>query len=160
MERVWTFVDTAVTATLVDFADPALAGEPDVRERGVRLEVRPVRWSTTGSIYSSPALTLGPAAVRVDLLESAPGAADRMHWHPRMSDGEPGDRTFDPAMVADPAGWVRAWLGRVGEWCAAEDVPRIAAVGDEVVAVVEQLMTEARRPWPDVEHDERGLVVA
>ncbi|MFY0407037.1 hypothetical protein [Solicola sp. PLA-1-18] len=158
MERIWTFGGAAVTVTLVDFADPALAGEPDVRERGVRVEVRPARWSATGSIYSSPSLVLEPAVVRVDLLESAPHAADRMHWHPQMAGGEPGDREFDPTMVDDPAGWVRRFLAELDDRVGSDDAAAIAAEAGSVVAEVERLLALAREPWPDVVHDERGLV--
>jgi len=42
MEQAWVFSTLAVTVTTVDFLDPAVAGEPDARERGVRVEVRPV----------------------------------------------------------------------------------------------------------------------
>ncbi|MCH1866386.1 hypothetical protein [Nocardioides sp. CFH 31398] len=159
MERVWTLTDTAVTVTLVDFADPALAGEPDVRERGVRLEVRPVTWSTTGSIYSSPAMTIEPAVLRVDLLESAPGAADRMHWHPQMSDGEPGDREFDRSMVADPVGWTRELLTTLDDRVGADAAAEIRGATEEVLVEVERTLAQARLPWPDVVHDERGLAV-
>lgn len=151
MERIWMHGTVAVAVALVDFHDPALADRPDARERGVRVEVRPARWDVTGSAYSSPALSLAPGTVRVDLLESAPGAADRMHWHPDMRDGEPGERTFDPAMVEDPAGWVRGLLTRLDERVPGEIV-------DEVVDVTAALLARAREPWPDVVHDHRGLV--
>ncbi|WP_299051019.1 hypothetical protein [uncultured Nocardioides sp.] len=159
MERAWTFTDTAVTVTLVDFADPALAGEPDVRERGVRLEVRPLSWSTTGSIYSSPAMTLGSAVLRVDLLESAPGKADRMHWHPTMSDGEPGDRSFEVTMVDDPVGWTRDLLTTLDDRIGADAAAEVRDATEDVLAEVERTLAQARRPWPDVVHDERGLAV-
>src|SRR6187402_1645793 len=41
MERSWTFDRLAVTMRRVDFLDPALAGQPDARERGVRVEIKP-----------------------------------------------------------------------------------------------------------------------
>ena len=37
MERLWTFDRLAVTMRRVDFLDPALAGQPGARERGVRV---------------------------------------------------------------------------------------------------------------------------
>src|SRR5262245_15299151 len=110
MEYVWMFERLAVTVARIDFLDPAVAAEPAARERGVRIEVRPVTDVAEGSIYSSPSRTLQSAVCRIDLLESAPGAADRMHWHPQMRDGEPGDRTFDPDMPADPVGWLVRFL--------------------------------------------------
>ena len=159
MERAWIFADTAVTVTLVDFADPALAGEPDVRERGVRLEVRPLTWSAPGSIYSSPAMTLEPAVVRVDLLESAPHASDRMHWHPRMADGEPNDREFDRSMVADPVAWTRDLLTTLDDRVGPEAAAEIRGAAEDVLVEVERTLAQAREPWPDVVHDERGLAV-
>jgi hypothetical protein len=64
MEQMWTFSSSAVTVAAVDFLDPAVANQPYARERGVRLEVRPVRWRRAGSIYASPALDVGPGAAR------------------------------------------------------------------------------------------------
>jgi hypothetical protein len=168
MEQMWTFAGSAVTVTVVDFLDPAVADEPHARERGVRLEVRPVRWRRAGSIYASPALDLGPAVVRVDLLESAPHAADRMHWHPDMRDGEPGDRTFDRSLGEDPRRWLEGFLGRLPdavvdglepELAASlrADEPAIAAAAGDILDRVMQELLEAREPWPEVAHDERGL---
>lgn len=37
------------------------------------------------SVYASPGWALSPAVCRFDLLESRPGARDRMHWHPTIS---------------------------------------------------------------------------
>jgi hypothetical protein len=85
MERVWVFDNLAVAVRRVDFLDPAVADEPDARERGVRIEVRPVPARNQGTIYVSDATALEPAVCRIDFLESAPGAADRMHWHPTVS---------------------------------------------------------------------------
>ena len=48
-----------------------------------------------GSVYASDVVTLDQALCRCDFLESGPGKADRMHWHPEMADGEPGDRSFE-----------------------------------------------------------------
>src|SRR3954452_20529154 len=110
MEQVWVFDRLAVSVRRVDFLDPALVGEPDVRERGVRVEVKPVHTEVRGSVYGSDVTTLDRAFCRLDFLESAPGRADRMHWHPDMDDGEPGERTFDTAMPADPTGWLRSFL--------------------------------------------------
>lgn len=150
MQRVWMSEQNAVTVEAIDFVDPAVRDQPDARERGVRVEVRPVRTSATGSVYSSPSWALEPGVVRVDLLESAPYAADRMHWHPRMHDGEPGQREYAPEMGADPGSWLTGFLA---------DRPDVDdAVVDDVVSAVVFALEEQRKPWPDVEHDERGLV--
>jgi hypothetical protein len=168
MERAWVFEELAVAVAWIDFLDPALADTPDPRERGVRIEVRPVTSGTEGSIYASPTTVLRPAICRVDLLESAPGAADRMHWHPQMPDGEPGERTFDLAMPADPVGWLASYLRDLGDFLVRAGVPRsealdrdlarIRASVEEIGAAVDDGLTWARRsPWPELERDERGM---
>ena len=90
MERVWTFDRLAVTMRRVDFLDPALAGRPDARERGVRVEIKPAHTQAEGSVYAADVVTLDQAWCRCDFLESGPGRADRMHWHPEMADGRAG----------------------------------------------------------------------
>jgi hypothetical protein len=167
METAWIGDRLALVAADIDFLDPALGGTPDARERGVRLELRPVVEQLSGSVYASPEVRLAPAVLRIDLLESGPGRADRMHWHPVMHAGEPGQRVFDPAIGADPVGWLRGRLAEVVELLRragvedpegyAADADRIASLADEVVASVEAGLTRVRRPWPDVRHDERGL---
>ena len=170
MERVWVFERLAVTLRRVDFVDPELVGEPDVRERGVRVEVKPVTTRLTGSVYSSDATTLEPALCRLDFLESAPGKADRMHWHPEMTDGEPGDRTFDVDMPADPEGWLTRFLGAGlrahlaasgGDVTAyAGDLEAVTQAADEIGSALAAGLAWAREPWPEVEHDERGMAPA
>jgi hypothetical protein len=170
MERAWVFDRLAVTIRRVDFLDPALVGGPDVRERGVRVEVRPVRTRVEGSVYASDATGLDPALCRLDFLESGPGRADRMHWHPDMSDGEPGDRTFDPAMPADPRGWLVSFLqrgldDRLGSTghdttSLAADLAAISTTADEIAGALDEGLAWARQPWPVAEHDERGMARA
>jgi hypothetical protein len=169
MEHAWVFDRLAVTVAAVDFVDPAVAGEPDARERGVRLEIRPVEIVADGSVYVSPTVTMRPAVCRIDLLESRPGAADRMHWHPSMSAGEPGDRVFDPAIPADPTGWLRDRLHRVdallGETAVdggpphSADVAGIATRADAIVEAVRAALDSVRTPWPwpEVARDSRGM---
>lgn len=168
-ERCWFFDTLAVTLAWIDFLDPDLAGSPETRERGVRVEIRPMGADPGGSIYVSPALWLAPAVCRIDLLESAPGAADRMHWHPVMAEGEPGDRTFEPAMSADPAAWLYDRLHEVDvllERSGTPDVGRhrdavasIAEAAEEIVEVVREGLAWASASWPEVRHDERGMAL-
>jgi hypothetical protein len=168
MERMWIFEQLSISVAWIDFLDPAVADEPDPRERGVRIEVRPVSSGTEGSIYASPTTAVQPAICRIDFLESAPGAADRMHWHPEMRDGEPGERTFDVDMPADPVGWLTSYLRDLGDFVARAGVPHteattrdleeIRASTQEIGAVVESGLAWARStPWPEVERDERGM---
>lgn len=165
-ELCWLCGTLAVTLARVDFLDPA-TDAAQARERGVRLEIRPLETDGAGSIYASPALALAPAVCRIDLLESEPGAADRMHWHPVMAAGEPGARTYDPSMPADPAGWLSDRLHEVEsllERSGMQDVGRhrpaafaIAAASEEIVDAARAGLVWARAPWPGVERDERGM---
>ena len=165
MERVWVFDRLAVSVTRVDFLDPEVAGTSDARERGVRIEVRPAVWRATGSIYASNTCELHPAVCRVDFLESSPGAADRMHWHPQMQDGEPGDRTFDVGMPADPVAWLARFWETLDEFLAgageAEPTPGdlrgVRAATDDIGSAVAHGLAWAREPWPEVVHDARGM---
>jgi hypothetical protein len=171
MERVWMFGHLAITVARIDFLDPALVSSPDVRERGVRIEVRPVGTHAEGSVYASPTHVLQPALCRIDFLESAPGAADRMHWHPAMQSGEPGDRTFDQDMPADPIAWLTTFLRDLDGFLVRAKVPDVEAMArdleevratvHEIGAAVEDGLAWARvAPWPDVEHDERGMAAS
>ncbi len=170
MERLWTFDRLAVTMRRIDFLDPALAGQPDARERGVRVEIKPVLTQSRGSLYASDVVKLDQALCRFDFLESGPGKADRMHWHPEMANGEPGDRTFEASMPADPRGWLTSfllrglpdYLSRSGHDNTAyvDDLTEIGDTADEIGRALDEGLAWAREPWADVEHDERGMAVA
>jgi hypothetical protein len=168
VEQVWIFGHVAVTVARIDFLDPAVTDQPEARERGVRLEVKPAESAHRGSVYSSSTDTLHPAVCRIDLLESAPHAADRMHWHPTMPAGEPGERTFDAAIPADPVGWLSAQLGDLQALLAragvahtdsfAEDAVAVRSAVPEIADAVTAGLAWARTsPWPEAVHDERGL---
>lgn len=171
MERVWLFDRLAVSVRRVDFLDPELVGTSDVRERGVRVEVRPVLRRAAGSIYASDRWELRPAVCRIDFLESSPGAADRVHWHPQMQGGEPGDRTFDVDMPADPVAWLARFWERLHEVLPGsgsgsgsgeaeptpDDLRGVRAAAEEIGAAVALGLVWAREPWPEVAHDERGM---
>ena len=168
VQRAWLFENFAITVEVIDFLDPALVDDADARERGVRIEVRPSQSTPLGSVYASLAALLKPAICRIDLLESRPDAADRMHWHPTMFSGEPGDRTMDAEIGADPSGWLvgqlmsfdgvlaRAGIEDVDAMTA--DVLAVRAVADEIASCVASGLDWTRQtPWTPVHHDERGL---
>jgi hypothetical protein len=170
MEQAWIFGRLAVTLARIDFLDPAFADEDDARERGVRVEIRMVDATSTGSIYASPSVGLQPAVCRIDLLESAAYAVDRMHWHPVMKDGEPGDRTFEVTMVDDPLRWLDDHLRQTDVLLAQTgvsvdeemriDIEAINETVPDIVAAAARGLEWARvEPRPDVERDERGLAV-
>ena len=170
MERLWTFDRLAVTMRRVDFLDPALEGQPGARERGVRVEIKPSHTQAQGSVYASDVVTLDPALCRCDFLESGPGKADRMHWHPEMANGEPGDRMFEDGMPADPRSWLTSflriglpdYLSRSGHDITSytDDITEIGDTADEIGRALDEGLAWAREPWADVEHDKRGMAVA
>ena len=167
MQTIWKFGRLAVVGELIDFRDPAVTG-PDVRERGLRVELRVVRADGEGSIYASEGWVFAPAVCRFDLLESRPGAANRMHWHPVMAGGEPGDRTFDRGMASDPSAWLVARLcdveallrgaGMVEDFH--DDAEELRRGIDVIDVWVARGLERMRQPWPDASHDERGLAPA
>jgi hypothetical protein len=65
-----------------------------------------------GSIYASRPILFDRPIWRADLLESVDGGIvlDRAHHHPSMDGWEPGTRTFDRGLSADPFGWLQARL--------------------------------------------------
>jgi len=145
----------------------------DGRECGVRLEIRFVQADDfPGSIYASRGLSVGRAVCRFDLLESAPGAQDRMHWHPDMPNGEATARLFDDELRADPLGWLSKRLtDAVGtlELAGVDDPKRYARDAETLARQADAIVAEAAAGldrfrsagWPEVAgRDERGMAVA
>ncbi len=167
METVWICDQLAIAVADIDFLDPELAASDRARERGVRLELRNVEQQFSGTIYSSPTVVLTAALCRIDLLESAAGAGDRMHWHPTMIDGEPDDRVLDSQLSEDPLRWLSVHLEDVSAILRLagvtdldhyeNDVARIRHHRAEIVDRTAEGLARSRRSWAPVEHDERGL---
>ncbi|SOE10458.1 hypothetical protein SAMN06272775_1500 [Streptomyces sp. 2323.1] len=160
-----------VSVEMLDFVNPNRL--QDGRECGVRLELRLSEPDTLpGSIYASRALSITRGVCRFDLLESAPGAQDRMHWHPEMPNGEGRKRLYDDELARDPMGWLgrqlRDAIGllKTGGVDAAErfadDARLLARMADDIVADATDTLSRSRRtPWPPVERrDERGMALA
>lgn len=154
----------------LDFLNPNRL--QDGRECGVRLELRIVERDTLpGSIYASRALSISRGVCRFDLLESAPGAQDRMHWHPEMPNGEGRKRLYDEELSRDPLGWLgRQLRGGVAllEMAGIDDAERFArdadalgGMADDIVAAAAAALDGFRlSPWPAVKgRDERGMAL-
>lgn len=168
--RIFVADRLCVSVEDIDFLNPNQLA--DGRERGVRVELRMAESDAgPGSIYVSRCVSAGRAVCRFDLLESAPGAQDRMHWHPDMTDGEPSQRVFDPRLRDDPLAFLGAWLrDAVGllELVGVAEPARfagaarvLAGMADAVIADVAAGLERQRRPWPEVpQRDERGMPVA
>ncbi|MEV6006196.1 hypothetical protein AB0M29_05265 [Streptomyces sp. NPDC051976] len=154
----------------LDFLNPNKL--EDGRECGSRLELRLVRPDTEpGSIYVSRALAVDRAVCRFDLLETAPHAQDRMHWHPHMPGGEGRKRSLDPELSSDPLGWLGRQLRDAVSLLGPAGVPEpeqyapdalaLAAIADEIVEAAAASLARTRRPWqPVAARDERGMAVA
>jgi hypothetical protein len=168
--RIYLAERLCVTVEDLDFLNPNRLEEG--RECGVRVELRLVDADTLpGSIYASRGLAISRGVCRFDLLESAPGAQDRMHWHPEMPNGEGRKRLFDDELSRDPLGWLRARLcDAVGtlELSLAEEPARyardataLAGIADTIVADAAATLARFRTtPWPPVaRRDERGMAV-
>jgi hypothetical protein len=115
----FSFDKIAVTVEDIYFLDPVQKPGNEGPERGVRVELRLLeRFPHQGSVYAAQPFLMGTVIWRADLLESVaagPGSADRMHYHPHMTDSEPGNRVFDTAIPADPIGWLTRQLGSLDD---------------------------------------------
>ena len=123
-------------------------------ERGVRLEVRLFeRPPIAGSKYSAQPIEVGRPIWRADLLETVAGphgSFDRTHHHPRFRGWEPGRRSFEPDLSADPLPWVGERLADLdGLLAAAEmsaddvaptDAADLRAAVPEILEVVRRLL--------------------
>jgi hypothetical protein len=115
----FSFDKIAVTIEDIYFLDPVQKPGNEGPERGVRVELRLLeRFPHQGSVYAAQPIGMGTVIWRADLLESVaagPGSADRMHYHPHMTDSEPGNRVFDTAIPADPIGWLTGQLSSLDD---------------------------------------------
>jgi hypothetical protein len=116
------FQKVGVVLSDLYFVDPDPDEGQEGAERGVRLEVRLLSQGThDGSIYAARPIGVDRPVWRADLLEQAdgpPGSFDRTHHHPSFRGWEPGKRSFDPALSAEPVEWVGKAL---------EDLPGLLA---------------------------------
>lgn len=114
MLQLFGFDRVGVVVGDIYFVDPNPRHGQEGAERGVRLEVRMLQpGDLRGSMYSARPIEVTEPVWRADLLETAdgtPGSLNRAHHHPGMKNWEPGRRVFDPAMTADPVGWVGTQL--------------------------------------------------
>ena len=145
MLYVFGFTRLGVVLSDLYFADPNPEPGQEGAERGVRLEVRYVDVAEQGgTVYASRPIIAGEPLWRVDLLESVtnPGSLDRAHHHPRMRGWEPGRRTFDEAISADPIGWLASRLDDLSEVT--------AALADDCVDIGDDELAELRAAAPEI----------
>lgn len=153
MLYVFGFTRLGVVLSDLYFADPNPEPGQEGAERGVRLEVRYLDLAEQGgTVYASRPIIAGEPLWRVDLLESVanPGSLDRAHHHPRMRGWEPGRRTFDEAITADPIGWLAARL---------DDLTEVtAALADDGVEVDDDELAALRAAAPEIVDAVRRLL--
>lgn len=135
MLLAWGFDQVGVVAGDLYFLDPDPAPGQEGAEHGVRLEVRMMhRPPLTGSVYASQPIVIDRPVWRADLLETVdgePGSHDRTHHHPRFRGWEPGGRTYDEALSADPIGWLASRLADLPALLAGAGLdPDLAGPGD------------------------------
>jgi hypothetical protein len=155
----WGFDQVGVVAADMYFIDPDPSPGQEGAEHGVRLEVRLLgRPEITGSIYAAQPIVIDQLVWRADLFESVDGPVgshDRTHHHPNARGWEPGKRSFDPAMTADPIGWVTKKLRDLSELLSSagldpesvspDDARQLAGAAEEIAHKVETLLAGVRR---------------
>ena len=142
----------------VYFLEPDPAPGEEGPERGVRVEVRLIEnQPLSGSRYSAYPIAIRTAIWRADLFGSVaagPGARDRMHYHPLMAGDEPGERQFEPAIRADPLGWIATEIEQIEKIVAAKvpdvtpyrrDLAEIRRQAPLIVGSIEQMMEQVHR---------------
>jgi hypothetical protein len=159
MFYAWGFHRVGVVAGDTYFEDPDPDPGQEGAERGVRVEVRLVdRPPLTGTIYAAQPISIDRPIWRADLFESVAGPVgshDRTHHHPNMRGWEPGKRSFDPGLTADPTGWLAARLADLGallhdaeledDLVDPRDAAELAAAAPEIAATVEGMLARVRR---------------
>jgi hypothetical protein len=136
MLYVFGFERVGVVLSDIYFADPNPLPGQEGAERGVRLEVRFLESGEhDGSVYASRPIHVGQPIWRADLLESVdgkPGSFDRTHHHPLMRGWEPGNRSFERALSADPLGWVAERLRDLPGLVAQAELPGDSVTGEDI----------------------------
>ena len=118
-------------------------------EHGARVELRELpAQAHRGSESAAQVITLDRPLWRADLfdrLRDEAGSFGVAHYHPWFDGNEPCDRTWDPALTADPWRWLGdqfASLGAAaghGPWpLDPEDARELPGLADQVVALARQ----------------------
>jgi hypothetical protein len=118
-------------------------------EHGARIELRELPAAAhRGSESAAQVITLDRPLWRADLfdrLRDAAGSFGVAHYHPWFDGNEPCDRTWDPALTADPWRWLgdqfasRGTAAGRGPWpLDPEDARELPGLADQVVTLARQ----------------------
>jgi hypothetical protein len=164
MLYAFAFDQVGIVLSDLYFVDPDPKPGQEGPERGARLEVRVFdRPEPAGSVYAARPITVGRPVWRADLLESVasdPGSFDRTHHHPRFRGWEPGGRTFEEDLSADPITWVGARLGDIDAILAGADAGDVVLGDDEraeLTAAIPEIEGALRRLLDRVHAGELAL---
>jgi hypothetical protein len=118
-------------------------------EHGARVEIRerPPQ-ARRGSESAAQVIAADRPLWRADLfdrLTDEPGTFAVAHYHPRFDGNEPCERTWDPALTADPWSWLGDQLTSLGagpgrdRWpLDPEDAAELPGLADQVVSLARQ----------------------
>jgi hypothetical protein len=125
-------------------------------EHGARIELRELAPQPhRGSESAAQVITADRPLWRADLfdrLTDAPGTFGVAHYHPGFSGNEPGPRTWDPELTADPWRWLRDQIANLGEGPGRKawplepgDAGELRGLADTIVALAQGLGPERCR---------------
>ncbi len=122
-------------------------------EHGARIELRERPGQAHRGSESAAQLVVADRPLwRADLfdrLADEPGTFGAAHYHPRFIGNEPCERTWDPALTADPWSWLGGQISALGAgpgrdpWpLDPEDAAELPGLADQIVALARQFSPE------------------
>jgi hypothetical protein len=121
-------------------------------EHGARVELRELpAQAHRGSESAAQVITLDRPLWRADLfdrLRDEAGSFGVAHYHPRFDGNEPCDRTWDPALTADPWRWLGDQFASLGAAAGQRPWPLDPEDARELPGLADQVVTLARQFAP------------
>jgi hypothetical protein len=124
-------------------------------EHGARVEVRELSAHPhRGSESAAQLIAADRPLWRADLfdrLADTPGTFAAAHYHPYFCGDEPSDRTWDPALTADPWSWLGGQIASLGSHLGGSDERWLLDPADtlDVPRYANQIVAAARGFAPD-----------
>jgi hypothetical protein len=122
-------------------------------EHGVRIELRELfPQPHRGSESAAQLITADRPLWRADLfdrLTDAPGRFGVAHYHPRFSGHEPGPRTWDPELTANPWRWLHDQIAGLGAGPGRQAWPLEPGDAEELKGMADAIVALARELGPD-----------